>query len=132
MEIQCIKGFLIALLFNLSYSNYLEMHSKTTFPTSCRRHLVLCACPFLSLWLSMATERTSGFQTRRTATNDAHWSFLLLTATTCDGPFYRWSYDPSHDLTACRGMLWLRQQNRYAYLKVLLLIILNESVRQNA
>ena len=55
----------------------LEVYSKTTFPTFYQRHLVLCASSLLSLSLSMATERTSGFQTRRTAAHDAPLSFLL-------------------------------------------------------
>ena len=54
------------------------MHSKTTFQHpatgawSCATVHAL-----LSLWLSMATETTIGFQTRRTATHDAPWSLLL-------------------------------------------------------
>ena len=79
MEI-ILKRFKIALLFNFGYRNCLEVHSKTTFLTSCRRHLVLCASSLLSLWLSMATERNSGFQTGRTATHDAPWSFFFLLA----------------------------------------------------
>ena len=38
-----------------------EVHLKTTFPTSCRGHLVLCTGFLLSLWLGVTTERTISF-----------------------------------------------------------------------
>ena len=50
------KRFLQTLVIEIA-----EVHLKTTFPTSCHRHLVLCAGLLLSLWLGMTTERTIRF-----------------------------------------------------------------------
>ena len=51
-----MKRFLQTLVKEIA-----EVDLKTTFPTSCRGHLVLCTRLLLSLWLGVTTERTIRF-----------------------------------------------------------------------
>ena len=69
-----MKHFLQLLVVEIA-----EVQLKTTFPTSCRGHFVLCTGLLFSLWLGVTREDHQISQTRHAATHNAPWSFLFST-----------------------------------------------------